>query len=65
MALHLLHPPRLVRVEPASDRVDRLEADLADARALLLRLVAAEDRIGLVHPITDDARRWLARSSRR
>lgn len=28
------------------------------------RLLEAEDRIGLVYPVIDDARRWLARTNR-
>ena len=37
------------------------QTDLAEAEALLRRLLAAEDRIGLVYPLMDDARRFLAR----
>jgi len=41
-------------------RPTALEADLAEAEALLQRLLEAEDRIGLVFPIMDGARRFLA-----
>jgi hypothetical protein len=43
----------------------RLEAELAEATALLDRLLEAEDRIGLVFPVMDDARRFLAARARR
>jgi len=49
-----------VAVADVAARV-RLEADLAEATALLHRLLEAEDRIGLVYPVMDDARRFLAR----
>jgi hypothetical protein len=65
MALHALHSPRIAVVESARDRAARLEADLADARSILHRLLEAEDRIGRVYPVMDDARRWLARTTRR
>jgi len=65
MALHPLLAPRTSTAEPAWDRHSRLEADLAEARSMLRRLLEVEDRIGLVHPIIDDARRWLAHTTRR
>lgn len=65
MAMRALHTTRLGVVESAWDRAEQLEADLADARAILHRLLEAEDRIGLVYPVMDDARRWLARTSHR
>ena len=40
-------------------------ADLYEAKALLRRLLDAEDRIGLVFPIMDDTRRFLAAQRRR
>jgi hypothetical protein len=51
---------------PAADRtrLARLEHDLQEASVLLRRLVAAEDRIGLVFPVMDDARVFLARRRR-
>jgi hypothetical protein len=64
MALHPLLAPRIAIAESAWDRAERLEDELADARSILLRLVEAEDRIGLVYPVMDDARRWLARTKR-
>jgi hypothetical protein len=64
MALHLPPPPRLTLSERASDRAERLEAQLAEARSILARLLEAEDRIGRVYPVIDDARRWLARQHR-
>jgi hypothetical protein len=64
MALHPLLAPRIAIAESAWDRAKRLEDELADARSILLRLVEAEDRIGLVYPVMDDARRWLARTKR-
>jgi hypothetical protein len=39
----------------------RLERDLTEATMLLRRLVEAEDRIGLVYPVMDDARAFLVR----
>jgi hypothetical protein len=65
MALHV-SPPTLGhrgRGRPAAQtRASlRAEADLAEAEALLRRLLATEDRIGLVYPLMDDARRFLAR----
>lgn len=48
-----------VLTPPASP--DRAEADLAEARAILGRLLEAEERIGRVHLVMDDARRFLAR----
>ena len=63
MAIHA--PIRRSGVPPAATApVARLEQDLAEASALLQRLLAAEDRIGLVFPIMDDARRFLARRRR-
>lgn len=56
--------PRTTVSEPARDRAERLEDDLAGARSILQRLLEAEDRIGLVYPVMDDARRWLARTKR-
>jgi hypothetical protein len=58
---HRSRPPR------TSDRAARarLEADLAEATTILARLLEAEDRIGLVYPVMDDARHFLARSRRR
>lgn len=64
MALHPLLGPRLAGTEPAWDRAERLEAELDEARALLRRLLDAEDRIGLVFPVMDDARAFLARRRR-
>jgi len=64
MALHPLLAPRIAIAESAWDRAERLEDELADARSILLRLVEVEDRIGLVYPVMDDARRWLARTKR-
>ncbi|HEX5040801.1 MAG TPA: hypothetical protein VFW95_11770 [Candidatus Limnocylindria bacterium] len=51
------------RGRPSAQVRASLEAqtDLAEAEALLRRLLAAEDRIGLVYPLMDDARRFLAR----
>jgi hypothetical protein len=64
MALHPLFSPRIARPESPSDRTERLEDELAAARSILQRLLEAEDRIGLVYPVMDDARRWLARTKR-
>jgi hypothetical protein len=64
MALHPLLAPRIAISESAWDRAEGLETELAEARSILHRLLQAEDRIGLVHPIIDDARRWLARTNR-
>ena len=60
MALHLSANGTSRR--PASDLDARLraEADLQEAKALLRRLLAAEDRLGLVFPVMDDTRRFLA-----
>jgi hypothetical protein len=61
-----IHAPIRPAAAPTSDpaRVARLEHDLAAASALLQRLLASEDRIGLAFPVTDDARRFLARRRR-
>ena len=61
-----IHAPIRPSVAPPSDptRVVRLERDLEEASALLQRLLAAEDRIGLVFPVMDDARTFLARRRR-
>lgn len=61
-----IHAPIRPSAAPSSDpaRVARLERDLEEASALLLRLLAAEDRIGLVFPVMDDARAFLARRRR-
>lgn len=64
MALQQLFPPRVAIAESAWDRADRLEARLDEARSILARLLETEDRPGLVHPVMDDARRWLARANR-
>lgn len=40
----------------------RTEHDLATAKRLLRRLLEVEDRPGLVYPLIDDARRFLART---
>lgn len=56
--------PRTTVSESAWDRAERLEVELAAARSILQRLLEAEDRIGLVYPVMDDARRWLARTKR-
>lgn len=64
MALHPLLSPRIAISESAWDRAQQLESELAEARSILHRLLEAEDRIGLVHPVIDDARRWLARTNR-
>ncbi len=60
MALHL--SANATSRRPAADLDARLraEADLQEAKALLRRLLAAEDRLGLVFPVMDDARRFLA-----
>jgi hypothetical protein len=63
MAIHApIRPPGALPSDPA--RIARLEHDLEEASALLQRLLAAEDRIGLVFPVMDDARRYLARRRR-
>lgn len=63
MVVHApIRPPAAPTPDPA--RIARLEHDLEDASALLHRLLAAEDRIGLVFPVMDDARRFLARRRR-
>jgi len=58
-----IHAPIRPSAAPEADptRVTRLEHDLEEASALLRRLLAAEDRIGLVFPVMDDARAFLAR----
>ncbi|HEX7171954.1 MAG TPA: hypothetical protein VF365_05030 [Candidatus Limnocylindria bacterium] len=62
----VINVPIRPSVAPAADpaRAARLDHDLAEASALLERLLAAEDRIGLVFPVMDDARRFLARRRR-
>jgi hypothetical protein len=62
----VIHAPIRRPATPAADPtpVARLEHDLAEASALLQRLLAAEDHIGLVFPVMDDARRFLARQRR-
>lgn len=64
MELHPVFSPRTTVSESAWDRAERLEDELAGARSILQRLLEAEDRIGLVYPVMDDARRWLARTKR-
>ena len=64
MTVHSQPAPRVVIAQPAWDRSERLEAELIEARSILHRLLEAEDGLGLVHPILDDARRWLARKNR-
>ena len=62
MALHAPMRPPLAVVAPSDPaRVARLERDIDEASALLGRLLEAEDRIGLVFGVMDDARRFLAR----
>ena len=68
MALHTdILLTRRSRSRRSSDRAARvrLEAELAEAAAILHRLLEAEDRIGLVYPVMDEARRFLARARRR
>ena len=43
----------------------RAETDLEEAKVLLRRLLAAEDRIGLIFPVMDEARHFLAAQRRR
>lgn len=63
MAIHApTRPSAAHAADPA--RMARLERDLEEASALLGRLLAAEDRIGLVFGVMDDARAFLARRSR-
>ena len=57
-----IRPSAAPRPDPT--RVAWLERDLEEASALLQRLLAAEDRIGLVFPVMDDARAFLARRRR-
>jgi hypothetical protein len=64
MALHQLLSPRIAISGSAWDRAERLETELQEARSILHRLLQAEDRPGLVHPVIDDARHWLARTNR-
>lgn len=45
-----------------ADPTTHAAVDLAEARALLQRLLEAEDRIGRVHLVMDDARAFLART---
>ncbi|HET9416535.1 MAG TPA: hypothetical protein VFP30_03245 [Candidatus Limnocylindria bacterium] len=61
-----IHTPIRATALPAEDpiHVARLERDLEEAVALLQRLLASEDRIGLVFPVMDEARRFLARRRR-
>ena len=61
-----IHAPIRPSAAPPSDptRVRRLERDLEEASAMLQRLLAAEDRLGLVFPVIDDARAFLARRRR-
>ena len=57
----------IVRTERGADDVRHpptVEDDLRQAHALLRRLLAAEDRPGLVYGVMDDARALLARSDR-
>ncbi len=62
MAMHAPMRPPLEIVTPADPmRSERVERDLAEASALLERLLAAEDRIGLMWGVMDDARGFLAR----
>ncbi|MDQ3690037.1 MAG: hypothetical protein M3406_08400 [Chloroflexota bacterium] len=65
MALQIL-PNATIRLPSADPEAGfRAVADLYEARALLRRLVDAEDRIGLVYPVMEDARRFLAAQRRR
>ena len=64
MALQQLFSPRVAIAESAWDRAERLQAQLDEARSILVRLLDTEDRPGLVHPVIDDAHRWLARTNR-
>lgn len=64
MVIHVPPPPAVHRSEADPTRVARLERDLEEASALLQRLLSAEDRIGLVFPVMDDARAFLARRRR-
>jgi len=65
MALQIL-PNATIRLPSADPEPGfRAMADLYEAKALLRRLLDAEDRIGLVFPIMDDARRFLATQRRR
>lgn len=64
MALHPLPSPRIAISGSAWDRAERFETELVEARSIMHRLLEAEDRIGLVYPVIDDARRWLARTNR-
>lgn len=65
MAIHAPMRPAPEVVTPADPpRAERLERDLAEASVLLERLLAAEDRIGLVWGVMDDARGFLARRRR-
>jgi hypothetical protein len=63
MALHteILRERRATSPPPADGAPRaRLEAQLAEASAILVRLLEAEDRLGLVFGVMDDARRFLA-----
>lgn len=61
-----IHAPIRTSGAPGADsaRAARLESDLAEASALLHRLLAVEDRFGLVFPLIDEARAFLARRRR-
>ena len=62
MALHApTSVPRAAGAPRGTDQTRRLERELAEASVLLERLLDAEDRIGLVFGVMDDARRFLAR----
>jgi hypothetical protein len=63
MALHTaIIRERRASSAPATDGAarGRLEAELAEASAILVRLLEAEDHLGLVFGVMDDARRFLA-----
>jgi hypothetical protein len=63
MALHTaILRERRATSTPLADGAPRarLETELAEASAILVRLLEAEDRLGLVFGVMDDARRFLA-----
>lgn len=65
MAMHPSSPASDIHAVADRRPTLRAEADLEEAKALLRRLLAAEDRIGLVFPVMDEARHFLAAQRRR
>ena len=63
MAIHAPVPTPAAEA-PDPTRAVLLERDLDEASSLLLRLLSVEDRVGLVFPVIDDARAFLARRRR-